>query len=151
MILDRRSCLAVLVLICVQVTSVLYGQESPPLHQQIDEAIAQAHLGNLAETADDYEFLRRLYLNLLGRIPSISEVEAFVDSREELKRTQTIDQLLHSSEFEEHFASVFDVMFMERRTGNRVANNEWQAFLKKALQKNGHLTRSFNRFLLLME
>ena len=47
----------------------------------------------------DEVFLRRTYLDLTGRLPSIKETTSFLSSKEKEKRNQLIDRLLDSSEF----------------------------------------------------
>jgi hypothetical protein len=50
-------------------------------------------------TASDEVFLRRVWLDLGGRVPSVSEAKAFYQSREVQKRTQLIDKLLASDAY----------------------------------------------------
>ena len=132
---NRRTCLSSLVLIFSLEILSLHGQEIAPLYQRIDEAIAKAHLGNLANIASDNEFLRRVYINLVGRSPNVEELKLFIDSSDPNKRALAIDKLLGSEEFDKYFASVLDVMFMERRSGKRVTQSEWQSFLHKSMQQ----------------
>src|SRR5437763_15348587 len=47
-----------------------------------------------APVADDAEFLRRLSLDLVGRIPTAAEARAFIDSKDPDKRAKKIDELL---------------------------------------------------------
>ncbi|MEZ0228266.1 MAG: Ig-like domain-containing protein, partial [Planctomycetota bacterium] len=54
--------------------------------------------------ASDGEFLRRATIVLLGRLPSASELDAFVANANANKRATTIDTLLASSEFATHWA-----------------------------------------------
>lgn len=67
--------------------------------QQIDALFAESWKRNAVEPApraDDAEFLRRVSLDLAGRIPSVSEVRDFLaDSRPD-KRRQTVERLLDS-------------------------------------------------------
>ncbi len=73
-----------------------------PIRNFVDAAI----IGRLAEenvpaarlTSDD-EFVRRIYLDLTGRIPTSQQVRAFNDSTKENKRDALIDELLYSPEF----------------------------------------------------
>lgn len=58
-----------------------------------------------APRSSDAEFLRRLYLDLLGTVPTPDEVEAFVADRSRGKRAAKIDELLTSESYDEHQAS----------------------------------------------
>ena len=49
-----------------------------------------------APQADDPEFLRRTYLNIVGRIPSVNEVLEFLDNPSPDRRRELVDQLLDS-------------------------------------------------------
>src|SRR5438105_920829 len=46
--------------------------------------------------ADDAEFLRRVYLDLVGKIPTAAEALAFLDDRGPDKRERLVDRLLDS-------------------------------------------------------
>lgn len=52
-----------------------------------------------SEICSDAEFIRRVYLDVCGDVPTASDVTAFVSSKNENKRTQLIDQLLERKEF----------------------------------------------------
>jgi hypothetical protein len=55
----------------------------------------------------DEEFLRRVYLDLVGRIPSAGEVKSFLDNGSDDKRKKKIDELLASEEYGEFMADVW--------------------------------------------
>ncbi|MFT5469195.1 MAG: hypothetical protein ACI8UO_004310, partial [Verrucomicrobiales bacterium] len=52
---------------------------------------------------DDARFLRRVYLDIAGRIPTYDEATTFLASSNPKKREQLIDQLLDSDAFVSHF------------------------------------------------
>lgn len=52
-----------------------------------------------ARLTTDEEFIRRIYLDLTGRIPTPDQYRAFVADKSESKRAQLIDKLLYSREF----------------------------------------------------
>jgi hypothetical protein len=56
------------------------------------------------ERADEAEFVRRIHLDLIGRIPEANRVAAFLDSREPDKTAKLIDELLASPEYGRNFA-----------------------------------------------
>src|SRR6185503_13286339 len=49
--------------------------------------------------SNDHELARRLYLDVLGRLPSPEEVSAFVDNKSPDKRAKLIDTLLERPEY----------------------------------------------------
>ncbi len=52
-----------------------------------------------ARLTNDYEFVRRIYLDLTGRIPTIAQVREFVDDGSANKRDALIERLLYTPEF----------------------------------------------------
>ena len=68
----------------------------------IDDAIfsRMASVGvSAARLTTDEEFLRRIYLDLTGRIPSLDQYKAFMADTSERKRSDLIDSLLYSAEY----------------------------------------------------
>ncbi len=90
--------------------------------RRIDEAI-DARLQSESVTAsprcDDAEFLRRVYLDLIGHIPTADKTVAFLDSREPNKRAKLIDELLASTDFGKHQADIWQSLLLPRTTDNR--------------------------------
>ncbi len=60
-----------------------------------------------AAMADDAEFMRRIYLDLAGRIPTVAQVRRFLDDRTPDKRQRLIDDLLSGPTYAQHFANVW--------------------------------------------
>ena len=54
---------------------------------------------NPAAICEDHVFLRRVYLDLTGRIPDAKTVREFTASQDPLKRSKLIDRLLESEDF----------------------------------------------------
>ena len=54
-------------------------------------------------TADDAEFLRRAYLDVVGKPPTAQQAAAFLDSTDADKRAELIDALLASEDYGRHF------------------------------------------------
>jgi hypothetical protein len=74
-----------------------------------------------APLADDAEFMRRLYLDLTGRIPSVTEARAFLDDESPDKRRRLIEQLLASPRYVEHFTNVWRALLLPNT--NNTADN----------------------------
>lgn len=64
-----------------------------------------------APPSGDYEFLRRVSLDLTGRIPQAAEIRAFVADPDPAKRDKLIDRLLTSEEFVSKWAYYFMDLF----------------------------------------
>jgi len=133
----------------------------PPLHERIDRLVDAANPGTVAPPADDASFLRRIYLDLVGRIPSVEEARRFLDAtgddsrtapgsapgadsrrqgvlREEgfLRRARLIDQLLASPEHARRLSTWLDIILMERRGDKNVKTAEWRRFLRESVRRN---------------
>ncbi|HEY7329416.1 MAG TPA: DUF1549 domain-containing protein [Gemmataceae bacterium] len=110
-----------------------------PLHQRIDQAIAAAKpdFARLAaSSASDAEFVRRIYLDLTGSIPTADETRAFLKDPSLDKRPALIDRLLNSAEHARHFGTVLDVMLMERLPDKYVPHAPWLAYLRESAAEN---------------
>ncbi len=94
-----------------------------------------------AAPASDAEFLRRLSLDLTGAIPAADEVRRFLEDRSADKRAALIDRLLAAPAFSRRMADAFDLMLMERRTGDDAASQAWNDFLRDSFAENVPLDR----------
>jgi hypothetical protein len=80
---------------------------SPTFIDRHIDAKLQAAGINAAPLAGDTEFLRRVTLDLAGRIPTPAEVEAFLSDPAADKRARKIDELLRSDAFVDRWAMWF--------------------------------------------
>jgi hypothetical protein len=83
---------------------------SIPLKSFIDEAIFSRLLAAgvpSARLTSDEEFLRRIYLDLTGRIPTIEQYREFMADKSARKRSAVIDRLLYSREFTDRWTMWF--------------------------------------------
>jgi mono/diheme cytochrome c family protein len=88
---------------------------------------------------DDRTFVRRLYLDLAGRIPTAAEVETFLYNAAPQKRERLIDRLLASDEYARTFREIWDALLMGRNVGRREQRrreNGWFSFLENAFKEN---------------
>jgi len=83
----------------------------------LDAAIASAGV-KAAPEADDPTFLRRLTLDLVGRIPTAAELGAFAASTDPDKRARLVDRLVASPGFARHLADSFDATLMSGVRGS---------------------------------
>ena len=97
----------------------------------IDAKIKNAKIAP-APPADDATLVRRLYLDLAGRIPTVVEAQAIINSKDPQKRQKLIDDLAASPEFIRHNATEFDVFLRnENPDGGSV-----RSYLLAAFQEN---------------
>jgi len=64
-----------------------------------------------ADTTTDWEFVRRIYLDLTGRIPSPTATLAFVNSTSATKRSDLVEQLLASTEYTDKWTMYFGDLY----------------------------------------
>lgn len=85
--------------------SPLRRADAPQVARQIDAIIAQFHATKgtkLNEPVDDETFVRRVYLDVAGRIPSLAESTRFLNDAAPVKRTRLIDTLLDGEGYVSH-------------------------------------------------
>jgi hypothetical protein len=110
---------------------------APPLYQRIDQEIAAASKTfRPSPRSSDAEFLRRVYLDFIGRIPSTTEARTFLNEDSSNKRQRLIDRLLALPEHARHLATVFEVFLMERRPGKHVPPEQFHEFLRASFAAN---------------
>lgn len=107
-----------------------------PFQTRIDQVVEAAGPGALAPVASDAEFLRRVSLDLGGRIPTAAEARAFLDDASPDKRTALVDRLLASPQHAQHMATLFDIALMERRADKSIPAVEWRKYLVESFAAN---------------
>jgi hypothetical protein len=82
-----------------------------------------------SRVCSDEEFLRRAYLDVLGRIPNIKEAQSFLSARGSDKRQKLVDRLLEHPDFARNLATEWSVTLLGRREAerrvDRSALTEW--------------------------
>ena len=94
-----------------------------------------------AKLAGDDEFLRRAYLDLLGRIPNVQEARAFLQTREKDKRDKLVTYLLEHPDFAKNFATQWSVLLIGRGNQGRMVD---RASLTSWLRKQFASDRPWN-------
>src|SRR5688500_8319570 len=109
---------------------------------QIDGILAKAWdakkvKGNPA--VDDATFVRRIYLDVAGRIPTTRETEAFLESKDANKRAKLIDQLLAGEGYVQHMFNFWsDILRLHTTSGQvgAITGTAYANYVKDALRKN---------------
>ena len=90
--------------------------------------------------ASDEVFLRRTYLNIIGRIPTHQEAVAFLEKRSATKRSDLIDQLLDSPGYTSHQFNLWaDILRVQSRisgVGGFQGGQPYIDFIKDSLEDN---------------
>jgi hypothetical protein len=115
------------------------------IDQLIDAAIAEAGATPAAQ-ADDATIIRRLTLDLVGRIPTAGEVEAYVTSTAPDKRAKLVDRLIASPGFVRHQAALFEIMLNPE--GDRRGSGALRTYLADALKENRPWDQMFREMML---
>src|SRR6266849_5934446 len=116
---QKRNLLAALETLCIMAIAARAAFASEPaalkvdaltLSRHIDQAIAkrlETEKIKPSPVADDAEFLRRVYLDITGVIPTADAAAAFLDSKDPSKRAKLIEELLSSSGYGRHMADIW--------------------------------------------
>jgi hypothetical protein len=91
------------------------------------------------DLCDDRTFVRRIYLDLAGRIPTRDEIDSFIASPESQRRAMLVDRLLAGSEYARHMADVLDVVLMDRKgkaADTSPRSRRWMAYLQSSMASN---------------
>jgi hypothetical protein len=94
---------------------------APTLAAKIDDLTAknwQANNVQPSPLSSDAEFLRRLTLDLAGRVPTYQEARAFADERSPDKRIKAIRRLMESPEYALNLGRVLEAMMQDKLAGD---------------------------------
>jgi hypothetical protein len=97
-----------------------------------------------APLADDAEFLRRVYLDLTGKIPPVADARAFLDDPAPDKRRRLVERLLDSPAYVTHFTNVFRSLLLPEIAANfqlRALVPTFEIWIRKQLAENAGYDR----------
>jgi hypothetical protein len=113
-------------------SSISFAQEKP-LRQVIDAEIKAAWQKEKiapASRSSDSVFLRRVYLDLVGCIPSYEETTAFLKDSDPAKRSKVIDKLLADPRYAGQQAHFWDMVLFGRHPQNLFDTRKHDNFTK---------------------
>lgn len=109
------------------------------ISQKIDQLVAAqlaAHDQTRNARSSDEVFLRRVYLDIVGRIPTLIETRQFLDSSSPDKRQKLIDELLDSYGYVSRQYNYWaDLLRIKSRNAN-IVGQPYIDFVKNSLQEN---------------
>lgn len=88
------------------------------------------------EIVDDATFVRRAYLTIIGRIPTLAETEKFLADQDAKKRAQLCDSLLDSPGRTSHFANWWFDILRVRSRGGRLSGEPFAHWVREAVQRD---------------
>lgn len=110
--------------------------------KQIDAILAADWKKNNLQgnpAVDDATFVRRIYLDVIGRIPTTRETEEFMTSKDANKRSKLIDKLMASEGYVQHAFNYFADILRAQSNGNQagqVTGAAYTNFIKQSLRDN---------------
>jgi hypothetical protein len=116
-------------------------RSTPPAKSFIDELVFKKLkvLGiPPSELSDDATFVRRVTVDIAGRLPSADEGRAFVQDPDPEKRGNLIDSLLASREHAEYFANKWSAVLRNKRKGDSYTRGTYAFYewLRDSLHEN---------------
>ena len=111
------------------------------------DALVWAKLKSLAitpsEPVDDAKFLRRVHLDIIGRLPTPDETRAFLADVDSQKRERVVDALLDRPEYANHWAAKWADLLRPNpyRVGIKAVMN-YDAWIKQSFREN----KPYDRF-----
>ncbi len=149
----RSLCLAVALLLPAVVVA------ADPIEAVIDrhvDAKLKAESVTPAPQADDHTLVRRLTLDLVGRIPTTQEADAFVTSKDADKRAKLVDRLMNSGGYSRYQAYLFEMMLNEGKsagglreylTKSVAANKPWDVVFRDLMLPDEAANKGAGEFL----
>ncbi len=133
----------------------------PPAKNFIDQ-IAFAKLERLglppSDVSDDSTFIRRVTVDVAGRLPTREETLAFLASSDPQKRDRLVDDLLQSPDYADYFANKWGAILRNRRSDPNVKettfafhdwiresllmNKPYDQFVREVLAASGQVGRN---------
>jgi hypothetical protein len=97
-----------------------------------------------SDIADDGTFIRRVTLDITGRLPTAPEMKDFMASKDTNKREALIDRLLDSPEYADYFANKWSALLRNQRTQPTYARGSYlfYSWIRDSIAEN----KPFDRF-----
>ncbi len=91
-----------------------------------------------SEICSDSTFIRRVSLDITGRLPTVEATKAFLADQDPAKRDKLIDQLLDSPEYADFFANKWSALLRNKRTKTSYqrGNFAFHGWIRDSLDQN---------------
>lgn len=98
-----------------------------------------------SKKTSDAEFLRRLYIDVSGRIPNADELKVFLESKNKNKRAEKIDELLASEEYGGYMADIWMQILFSYDAKRKVQAPTYN-LVRKEFAENFNSNRPYSEF-----
>ncbi|NQW48582.1 MAG: DUF1549 domain-containing protein [Planctomycetes bacterium] len=109
------------------------------INEQISAGWADAEL-KPSDPASDGEWCRRVYLDIIGRIPSLDELQKFVVDSSSSKRPELVNRLLgeeYVDDYARNWTDVWTSVLIGRDVENKMVNRSgMRQYLRRSFSKN---------------
>lgn len=97
-----------------------------------------------SEVCDDATFLRRVTVDVAGRLPTPEELRDFLSDIKLDKRDRAVDRLVNSGDYADYFANKWSALLRNKRTESKQARGSvaFHGWIRDSLAKD----RPFNEF-----
>ncbi|WP_182871371.1 DUF1549 domain-containing protein [Rhodopirellula sp. JC639] len=126
--------LLTILLVVADVASTADATDAP-----IDQILAAVHLDagiTPTERCDDPTFLRRISLDLLGRVPTVDELDRF-EAEKDL--AGTLDDMLRSEEFSRYWSQLWTTILVGRGESRQVDREALRRWLQTQFEQQSPL------------
>lgn len=119
-------------------SDLIRNSKTIPLHIEIENKVTEAWQREKIKPApksDDATFLRRIYLDLVGTIPTYEEAKHFLENKDTKKRDNLIQKLLEDPRFFKQQATIWDLIMFGRNPPNQDATRNRNGFKQWLVDK----------------
>ncbi|WP_146455041.1 DUF1549 domain-containing protein [Rubripirellula tenax] len=118
------------------------------INELIEQGWRDYEIRSPAPEADDATWARRVHLDVIGRIPTIAELQEFAADRGSDKRAKLVDKLLYDDRYTEeyagHWATIWSNLLIGRSGGNDRRSMVSPAGMKKYLRDSFAMNKPYN-------
>lgn len=108
------------------------------IDQGIDQPLKASSI-QASSRSSDAEFMRRVYLDITGVIPTVEQAAAFLDDRSTDKRAKLVDELLNRPEYGKHMSDIWITLMYPIDSDNRfVSKAPLRSWLTEKFNANLH-------------
>lgn len=143
-----RSLVLLLTSVVIAASTPLRAEENSTINGRPEIRPAAAEIDRLVEISlknagleplpptDDTQFVRRLYLDVVGRIPTAEEVDEFVSSSEPDKRAIRISKLLRSRGYVSHSYNLWADILRIKDEDSAISRGFYIDWVKTSFEEN---------------